>query len=233
MTSPTKKEAQVIFSKGLNVIVGPSDCGKSYIFQCINYMLGASSRPKNIDESKAYNAIYLEIEDFNKKSYSLKSDLNGGDFLVYEKKISKISDKDKFEVFKRKHQPDDEKTISAFFLKINGLYGKKIRLNAKGKTRELSYRDIVKYTLVNETDITKEESVIASNFVNATADTNTFRLLVTGKDDSDVKEKLNEKEVSNRKGRIEALNSLIQEMNDEIPIEYHNIEVAILEGQVF
>ncbi|WP_299835072.1 hypothetical protein [uncultured Tenacibaculum sp.] len=233
LTSPVSKAAKVKFGKGLNVIVGPSDCGKSYIFQCINYMLGSSAIPKGIKESKPYDKIYLEIKGSDKKSYSLKSDLNGGDFMVYEKKISKISEKDKFEVLKRKHQPKDEKTISAFLLKLNGLYAKKIRLNSKGKIRELSYRDIVRYAMVNETDITKDKSVVESNRINATADTNTFKLLVTGNDDSNVKERLNDKEVSNRKGRIEALNDLIKEIHDEIPVEYHSVEVSILQDQVF
>ena len=42
------------FKKGLNVIFGSSDTGKTFIFQCINYMLGGSTPPKPIPESENY-----------------------------------------------------------------------------------------------------------------------------------------------------------------------------------
>ena len=39
-----KKDAVLKFTEGLNVISGDSDTGKTYAFQCINYMLGAEDR---------------------------------------------------------------------------------------------------------------------------------------------------------------------------------------------
>jgi DNA repair ATPase RecN len=41
-------KASIVFEKGVNVITGPSNVGKSYIFQCLNYMFGASKPPKAI-----------------------------------------------------------------------------------------------------------------------------------------------------------------------------------------
>ena len=45
-----KKDAVLLFHKGLNVITGDSDTGKTYAFQCLNYMLGAEKKPKSIKE---------------------------------------------------------------------------------------------------------------------------------------------------------------------------------------
>ena len=57
-------DATVIFTKGLNVINGPSNTGKSFILQCIIYVLGAESL-KNIKKINGYEKIFLEIRDFD------------------------------------------------------------------------------------------------------------------------------------------------------------------------
>ena len=48
VTGLTNKQAKITFEKGFNVVSGLSDTGKSYIFACINYMLGGSNPPKAI-----------------------------------------------------------------------------------------------------------------------------------------------------------------------------------------
>ena len=47
-----KEDATVEFKDGLNVIAGPSNTGKSYIFSCINFLLGESRPPKTIDAAR-------------------------------------------------------------------------------------------------------------------------------------------------------------------------------------
>lgn len=89
LTSYSKEKASIKFHEGLNVIVGPSNCGKTFIFQCINYMFGSSTQPKKIKEARNYNSIYLEIIDLNKNIYTLKSDLKGGNILLFKKKLKK------------------------------------------------------------------------------------------------------------------------------------------------
>lgn len=79
------EESYVKFKKGLNVITGPSDTGKSYIYQCVNYMLGGSDAPKRIKESKQYTKIYLEISTYSNTLYTLERDFSGGDFKLFKK----------------------------------------------------------------------------------------------------------------------------------------------------
>ena len=69
--------AELVFQPGLNVISGLSDTGKSYILQCIDYMLGAQTSPKQIKESKPYNTMLLEIETQEEKVYTLERNMNG------------------------------------------------------------------------------------------------------------------------------------------------------------
>ena len=72
------------FKKGLNVIFGSSDTGKTFIFECINYMLGSTTLKKSIPESENYNLVVLVIETYNGKEYKLERSLKGGNFNLFD-----------------------------------------------------------------------------------------------------------------------------------------------------
>ena len=53
--------AEVQFKQGLNVVSGPSDTGKTFIVQCIDYMLGGKDVPEAIPEAAAYETARLAL----------------------------------------------------------------------------------------------------------------------------------------------------------------------------
>jgi len=216
LTGKSVEKASIVFEKGVNIITGPSNVGKTYIFQCLNYMFGGSKPPKSISEAKAYDFIYLEIIDYEENRFTLLSDLKGGNFKLYNSSIDKIKEEDEFKILDRKHNPASEDTVSAFLLKLNNLIGKKIRTNQKGKTRQISYRDIVKFSMVNETQITTEESLIVSHYTKATEESNVLKLIATGNDDSSVIESLSQNQIANRKGKLEILKEFITQNEQEL-----------------
>ncbi|AUC81207.1 AAA family ATPase [Lacinutrix sp. Bg11-31] len=209
-------KASIVFEKGVNVITGPSNVGKSYIFQCLNYMFGASKPPKDIKEARAYESIYLEIRDNKNEPFTLLSDLKGGNFKLYNSSIDGIKEADEFETLNRRHNPASQKTISAFLLKLNNLSGKKIRTNKSGKTRQISYRDIVKFSMVNETRITTEDSIVVHNDRDKTIESSVLKLIATGKDDSSIISPLTTNQIANRKGKLEILKEFISDNTNEL-----------------
>jgi len=95
-------------------------------------------------------------------------------------------------------------------LGLNNLAERKIRTNAKGKTRKISYRDIVKYLMVDETRVITDKSpIVSGQYTLATEEKSTFKLILSGRDDSDIIENLSNDEIKNRKGKLEMLNELI------------------------
>lgn len=110
----------------------------------------------------------------------------------------------------------NENTISGFLLKLNNLYGKKIRTNEKGKTRNISYRDVVKLSMVSETQIITEDSPIVSHYTRATEESNVLKLIATGRDDSSIIESLSPNQIANRRGKLEILNDFINENQNEL-----------------
>jgi hypothetical protein len=58
-----KTDSIIEFSNGLNIICGPSDTGKSYIINCIDYLFGSDETP--IDAATGYDCINLIIKTSN------------------------------------------------------------------------------------------------------------------------------------------------------------------------
>ena len=59
-----KTDAVLDFKPGVNIIAGDSDTGKTFAYQCLNYIFGAKDAPKEIDESKGYQCISLNFTIF-------------------------------------------------------------------------------------------------------------------------------------------------------------------------
>lgn len=55
-----KEPSIITFGKGLNIICGPSDTGKSYIIECIDYIFGGSTIP--IDSKEGYDCVKMIVE---------------------------------------------------------------------------------------------------------------------------------------------------------------------------
>jgi hypothetical protein len=211
LQSTSAQPAIVKFERGLNVITGPSNTGKTYIYQCINYMFGGSKPPKPITQAASYQSVTMKLLSNEGERFTLQSDLKGGDFLVYGDGMPgpvKLA---------RKHNPESDVTVSAFLLQLNNLLGKKIRTNAKGKTRTISYRDIVRYLLVEEKRIITDESpIVSGQYTTPTEEKSAFKLILTGQDDRDIIESLSAGEIKYRKGKIEMLTELVSTNSKEL-----------------
>ena len=76
-------------------------------------------------------------------------------------------------------------SLSKLLLAQLGASGTRIRTDAAGKTRDLSFRDLKHYALVNETKIQESSSpVLSGQYITKTAETSVFKYLLTGVDDS-------------------------------------------------
>jgi hypothetical protein len=61
-TGPDKPEARVNFRNPAMLVRGASDTGKSYIRDCLWYLLGGDKLPKKIPEAFGYDLLTLELE---------------------------------------------------------------------------------------------------------------------------------------------------------------------------
>lgn len=221
LTGQNKKDAVITFKPGLNVISGPSDTGKTFIFDCIDYMLGSSKELRNIPKLKGYTNIFLEIES-NNQTYTIESEItNKNTYKLYRSKISKLNTEP--EILKRKFEANSNNNISSFLLNLNNLNHKKIRKNANGDTVNLSYRNVVKFSFIDEERIITNKSPIISNSFSDTVELNLLRFFLTGIDDSNIQKKISTQEIQKRKGKIDLLNEFIN--NSQLDSNINILEI--------
>jgi hypothetical protein len=207
-----KEPAEVTFARGLSVIAGPSDTGKSFIAQCLDYALGSGDPPKEIPEAEGYSSVVLEIEaNSDQRVYSLERSLRGGEVLCK-------TDGQPDRVLAAKHQGGNEDTVSQFLLDLSGLGTKKVRTNEQGKTRPLSFRDIARLLIIDEETVIKEDSpVLSGQFTSKTVESGVFRLLLTGTDDSSIIAKEDPKVAKGRQaGKVELLEGLLKATRERL-----------------
>jgi len=221
LTGINKKDAFILFNLGLNVISGPSNTGKTFIFDCIDYMSGSSIKLKNIPQLKGYTNIFLEIES-NNQAYTLETEIaNNNTYKVYRSKISNLNTEP--EILKRKSDANSNDNISSFLLNLNNICNKKIRKNEKGDTVNLSYRNVVKLALINEERIITKESPITSHYTKSTEESNILRFFLTSIDDSNIQKKISTQEIQKRKGKIDLLYEFIN--NSQLDSNINIVEI--------
>ncbi len=181
LTGPGLEEAIIPFSEGLNVIYGPSDTGKTFIVQCIDFIFGGKAVPKAIPEAKGYDKISLVISPWDSPvELKLTRSLKGGELMLFAEgqPSRKLSEK---------HKANSVDCVSRFLLGLTSLDGKQVRTNKNGKTGPFSFRDLSRLVIVDEEEVIGERSpYLSGQFILKTKERSVFRLLLTGVDDSSI-----------------------------------------------
>lgn len=228
-----KDPASVKFSRGLNIISGPSDTGKSFIFECISFMLGSSQKPKFFKEREGYTKAYLEIET-NNTIFTFERMLDGGDIKLYNGKIEEISKLIPI-TLNETHQAGEVDNISGFLLDKSGfLIPSWIKKNLHNKKESLSFRHLKNYITVDEVRVITQESPIHSGqYIDVTLEKSIFKLLITGDDDSNLEEK-DKPEIKKAKimAKLDMLDELITDTKEELKKKNNITNVDTVEKEI-
>lgn len=160
VSGPKSKPAVVEFGPGLNVIYGGSNTGKSHILRLIDYCLGASKPPEPIIEQAEYDIAHLGVVLDDGSEKTLVRALKGGDIRVIDGLVRDRPDQKQGVSVSARHSANV--SLSKVLLEQLGATGSRVQTNASGATRELSYRDLERFALVNETKIQEATSPVLS-----------------------------------------------------------------------
>jgi hypothetical protein len=152
VTGPDKPSAEITFGAGLNVVSGPSDTGKSYVVELIDFMLGGATPPRQIPESVGYDQAHLTIESASGRIYILTRALQGGDFLLHDASNPEAD----VVTLSARHSATDPDNISTFLLRLVGLDQRRLRKNANNELQNLSFRNLAALLIVDEESIIKK-----------------------------------------------------------------------------
>lgn len=208
-----KADAVLAFGPGLNVVAGASNTGKTYAWQLLDFMLGASRSPKNIPAAAGYTDATMEVLTREDGVLTLSRALAGGDALVYRGAIDEITGDSPSVTLAERHAAGDRDTISGRLLEWTALFGKQIRQDARGKKRSLSFRDVAWLCLVDEERIITEGSpALSVQYTKVTEKRSVFGLFLTGTDDSAI---VIQEKPKDRKQRLEMEMSVLEGLLEE------------------
>lgn len=176
-----RKNYEITFEKGLNIIYGDSDTGKSSILDLINYCLG--SKKVILYDELEYSGKYCLLElSLNNNIYVIKRDLfDPNDFIyVY---FSDIETMDK--VFPLEYGPNYNKEGSSGYLSDFLLQSLNIPLIKvkKAPTKEdsdhvrVGFRDIFKFCYVDQDEVGSRYLLDAANGAVAVKNREVFKFL--------------------------------------------------------
>ncbi|HCH6231682.1 coiled-coil domain-containing protein [Vibrio parahaemolyticus] len=222
-----KPTALLEFGKGLNVIVGPSNTGKSYVIQCLKYVFGATKKPKSIKQSKGYTDVKVTLEDDNKFTIITRNLKDGKTVNIEEIDENKVRTSDDFKITHAKGLGN----LSNYFLNKFGL-NDKIILKGKEKltNASMSLRVLEQVLIMDEARIVGEHSPLGSGDKgDKTIEASFLRTLLTNQDDSSVKLLIPKvKEFDRNKRKIEDLNGIIETIypydTDSLLVEKSSLE---------
>lgn len=159
VSGPNVKPGVIDFSRGLNLIIGASNTGKSLIIDCIDYAFGYVKRGKNhhyrMDtlEGYGYNVVHLVLRtergriDIERKIGENKVTVTGNDPFIDDN-------------YGYINLDAENKSLSNMLLKLLGIEEKhQILSNVNGKTNRITWRGILHLFFVRQTNIMEENSI--------------------------------------------------------------------------
>ena len=207
--------SSVDFDKGLNIIHGPSNTGKSYVIGCINFMFGSDDIPFT-KAATGYDTVTMRLEN------------DDGEYVICERKIvdgksgetgagkvsvvSSLENKQDGEYGVKNHE------YSAFLLYLFGIEEPHEIISTKDYTlNNLTVRTFFHFFFLDEEHIFKKDTPLySSSYKKPTASIMSLLFLLEGKDYREIipKESAEERErrIIQKAGVIIYLNEKIQEL---------------------
>ena len=185
LIGPEVDDAFIKFDRGLNIVSGASDTGKTYVFQCIEYMMGASKPPKEIIEARNYTHIFMEIETNDGVIISFKRQIKDKIIYAAYTSINNFEKIYKYVSLNMKHDATNTDNISMFFLNRIGIKDiVLLKKNKKGEKQTLSFRNICHLNNVDEKSIIKDISpILSGQHISKTVEMSVFKYILSGIDD--------------------------------------------------
>lgn len=215
---PSRLPALLEFRRGVNVICGASDTGKSIIVETLDFLLGGSTPLRDIPERVGYDRAYIDIETSGKELFRFERSVEGGDFRCFDNWVREGEPSKESTTLRAKHAHGRKDTLSGWLLSNIGMFEQRIRLNQQGKTRSLSFRDLARLILVQENEIIKQGSpFLTGQYVTKTSEYSALKLLLTGVDDSGLVPSEEFVDVQdNKMAKVELIDRLLGDLQAEI-----------------
>ncbi len=153
-SGPKVEYSQITFDAHVNILHGPSNCGKSYVINCINFMLGSSEVPFT-RLSTGYDTIHMTMEALDGRVVQMTrkiiDDKNGKKSDVGENLVSVVSN---FEEVGSYEYSISKMEYSDMLLKLMGIEKRKKIISTQAfDTQNLTNRAFLHSYFIDEDNI--------------------------------------------------------------------------------
>lgn len=226
-TGPDAETRRLEFDAGLNLLFGASNTGKSFTVKVIDFMFGSTRPLPEIGEREGYDRAWLGLTLPSLEDTTFARALAGGAFEQYSGLASGPSLGANVRAISARHDHTNDDNISQLLLNELGMGDKQIAVDANGKKRTLSFRDLVKHCIVDETTIQSEASPVESGqYTTSTAERSVFKLLLTGIDDAAVVPIVDRKVFKTQAAaKLDVIEEMLLSVDETIAADYPDIEV--------
>lgn len=172
-----RSDAVVPFGKGLNIIQGYSDTGKTCIIKCIDFIFGSSEVP--FDKSTGYSKVTMTIST-DKGSIDFSRTV--GKNQVYVVSGNEDIDSGTYDLTYKKNQKNP--VLNSVWLKLLGIDGEPMIVkNSDFERKHLTWRTMLQMLLIHEEDIARSSSIVVpEQHTEKTLFLSALLYLVTGRD---------------------------------------------------
>lgn len=224
-SSDREKIATLDFPHTFTFVFGASNTGKSFAVKAIDFMLGGSRELPDIAERVPYSRVSLELGLVPHTDMVLERAIVGGDFNAQ-------MPHDKIRTFSARHKKDNNNNLSNFLLNHLGIAGKEVAQDKSGTKKSLSFRDIARFCITDETSIQSETSPAESGDVTfAELERNVFKFILSGEDDSALVTRVKPKDfATGRAAQVSILEEMILGVEAELEKDFPdaaNLEDAL------
>lgn len=208
--------AIVEFKDGLNLISGPSDTGKSFIYDSLYFMINGNDAPDEdfeVSESKGYTTILLELKIGNKIYTIKRARKKASSAYVYACAIDEINDKTEYE---KEYKGTGKDCLSHFFLQKLGLTNETKVLHTSKIVGNLTIGDLKNLFTVNESKIMdKTKSPILSRDNQAIRNKSVLSFLLANENYDDLDINNIETDILKNETKIKYAQQQINDLKDE------------------
>lgn len=208
-----REVAEVCFHPNRKLIRGPSETGKSYIYDCLWYMLGGNDLPESFPLTQGYQEFRLRFEATDYE-YEVCRGLSGGSASVYSRLIGSAEG----QAFDPLEQDFGELLVA-----LCGASGKQILRN-HSERGAVTGDDLRHWSLWSQSDLPAKQASAGKGYAVPKHEA-AFHLFLTGADDTGIQLRKSAKEAQLARGELQAAEAALKRIEALMPKDLKRNEV--------
>lgn len=207
--------AEVLFNPVRGLIRGPSDTGKSHIYDCLWFLLGGTTALEHFPESSGYDSLEL-LFTAGEHEFVVRKGMAGGAAAVFVRTDELLVGKDDPNSWERVEQD-----LSQLLVKLSGAE-EKLVLHNRSKKGAITGDDLRHWALLSQTSMIAKE-VASGPKQYAPKRIASFSLFLSGLDDSAIETYLSTSEKDQIAGQLKTAEIDLRRTATGIPADTNRI----------